>query len=311
MDFTLRQLVALEAVARHGHFGRAAAELGLSQPTVSAEVRTVERRLGLVLLERTRAGVVPTAAGEALLPSVTSTLTHARALDRQARRLHESPSSLTLAASPSLINRLVPQLLRVLAANEQGAPPIPGLDRVEVVEVETGHVLSAVRDGLADVGIGHWVTADEVTSSANIGFDPLHVLTARGLLPSTGAARLSDLAGSSLLIWPREQAPEYYDAVLDVCHEHGVEPSITPIESRLSGAQSYLLHTGQAFSLVPGDFAAEAPASVSSAPLDPPAGVPLNLVWRGAATGIIEQLVHLLRDLHAHDHTHPGGEPCG
>ncbi|MAO55372.1 MAG: LysR family transcriptional regulator, partial [Rhodospirillaceae bacterium] len=47
MNFTLRQLQALTAVARHGSFTRAAADLGMTQSAVSVAIRHLEAEVGL------------------------------------------------------------------------------------------------------------------------------------------------------------------------------------------------------------------------------------------------------------------------
>ena len=49
---TLRQLKVFEAVARHLSFSRAAAELHLTQPAVSTQIKTLEGHAGLVLFEQ-------------------------------------------------------------------------------------------------------------------------------------------------------------------------------------------------------------------------------------------------------------------
>lgn len=61
-------LRVLEVVARHGSMNRAAAELNTVQSNVTARIRALEERLGTALFERSRRGVVLTAAGERLLP---------------------------------------------------------------------------------------------------------------------------------------------------------------------------------------------------------------------------------------------------
>lgn len=65
MEF--HQLAAVVAVADHGSFTGAAEALGHSQPSISLAVRRLEREVGIPLFERLSTGVVPTAAGEALL----------------------------------------------------------------------------------------------------------------------------------------------------------------------------------------------------------------------------------------------------
>ncbi|HTF48857.1 MAG TPA: LysR family transcriptional regulator, partial [Pseudonocardia sp.] len=63
----LRQLVYFEAVVRYGGFTRAAEQLRIAQPAVSAQVRRLEADLGVALLERTTRRVRLTRAGELVL----------------------------------------------------------------------------------------------------------------------------------------------------------------------------------------------------------------------------------------------------
>ncbi|WP_031464841.1 LysR family transcriptional regulator [Sciscionella sediminilitoris] len=74
---------AFLAVVEEGHFGEAAAVLGLSQQAVSKRVARLEERLGAELVHRDRNGVRPSAAGERFLP-------HARALLSVAERAVEA-----------------------------------------------------------------------------------------------------------------------------------------------------------------------------------------------------------------------------
>ncbi|MBO0517860.1 helix-turn-helix domain-containing protein, partial [Streptomyces beijiangensis] len=59
----LAALELLLAVARHGSLGKAARELGISQPAASGRIRSMEARLGVVLLERSPRGSRLTDAG--------------------------------------------------------------------------------------------------------------------------------------------------------------------------------------------------------------------------------------------------------
>jgi LysR family transcriptional regulator, transcription activator of glutamate synthase operon len=63
----LRQLVYLDAVVRHGGFGRAADQLRIAQPAISAQIKRLEGELGTRLLDRTTRRVALTAAGELFL----------------------------------------------------------------------------------------------------------------------------------------------------------------------------------------------------------------------------------------------------
>ena len=66
----LRDLRYLLAVAEHEHFGRAAETCGISQPTLSVQLRKLEESLGVTLFERSSKTVTPTAACALLIGHV-------------------------------------------------------------------------------------------------------------------------------------------------------------------------------------------------------------------------------------------------
>ena len=65
--FRLRDLHVFATVAQRGNMGKAAAELGVSQPTVSETIADLEHALGARLFDRSRQGVELTIYGDALL----------------------------------------------------------------------------------------------------------------------------------------------------------------------------------------------------------------------------------------------------
>jgi len=75
MDYTL--LRAFLAVAREGNLTRAAAQLHLTQPAVSLQIKNLQEMLGVVLFSRTSHGLLLTRDGEALLPHAERALTAA------------------------------------------------------------------------------------------------------------------------------------------------------------------------------------------------------------------------------------------
>jgi DNA-binding transcriptional LysR family regulator len=75
----LRQLLYVEAVARHRHFTRAAADVGIAQSALSHQIKRLEHELGVELFRRSRAGVQLTEAGEVFLPHVRQALLAVRA----------------------------------------------------------------------------------------------------------------------------------------------------------------------------------------------------------------------------------------
>lgn len=80
----LRQVKYFAAVARELHFGRAAEQLHVAQPSISQQIKALELELGVRLFERTSKAVRLTAAGSELLPLAVALLDHADGLRRTA-----------------------------------------------------------------------------------------------------------------------------------------------------------------------------------------------------------------------------------
>ena len=93
VDLDLRLVRYFTVVADHRHFGHAAADLHVAQPSLSRQIRRLEQRLGARLLDRTPQGTQLTEAGEVFLP-------RARALLRSAA---QAAAAVQTAARPSRV----------------------------------------------------------------------------------------------------------------------------------------------------------------------------------------------------------------
>ncbi len=114
MGLDLRHLRAFRAVARRGGFGRAARELGRSQPTVSLAIQALERDLGLRLLDRTARGARLTAAGQALLDRAGPLLEELERLPALLREVNAGPveGPVRVGAGEGPVLYLLPRPLR-------------------------------------------------------------------------------------------------------------------------------------------------------------------------------------------------------
>src|SRR3954468_12177566 len=102
VNLDLRLVRCFTVLAEHRHFGRAAAALHTTQPTLSRQIHRLEQQLGACLLDRTTRGTELTEAGEVFLPLARTLLrSAARAMART--RAAAQPTRITVGYTTNLI----------------------------------------------------------------------------------------------------------------------------------------------------------------------------------------------------------------
>ena len=112
---TLRQLEYLVAVADEGHIGRAADACHVAQPSLSAQIKELERTLDTPLVERIGRGIQLTPAGATLADRARAVLREADDLVEAAHRSADSlHGRLRIAAIPTVAPYLLPRFVPLL-----------------------------------------------------------------------------------------------------------------------------------------------------------------------------------------------------
>ncbi|WP_143965437.1 hydrogen peroxide-inducible genes activator [Gordonia zhaorongruii] len=212
-------LRAFVAVAKKLHFGSAAADLGVSQPSLSQSLAGLEAGLGLQLVERTTRRVMLTPEGARLLPSA---ITACDAVDDflldAAGDLDPLTGHLRLGIIPTIAPYILPRVLRGLGERR------PSLTLL-VIEDQTDRLLGQLRDGSLDAavlalpagipGIG------EITM-----YDEDFLLAMPKGHPLAGRKRLSPDLLADLPLLLLDEGHCMRDQALDVCQRAGVEPDL-------------------------------------------------------------------------------------
>ncbi len=144
----LRDLEYFRVVAQHGHFGRAADKLGLTQPALSKSVARLEATVGARLFERTPRGVVLTQVGVALIERATHIHSAVDGALREVRDLSSGVSGhLRIGTVPTAGEHLLPSACAEL---------LRGSSRL-FIQVVVGHsdvLLAALGRGELDLVYG-------------------------------------------------------------------------------------------------------------------------------------------------------------
>lgn len=220
VDFrSLRRMGHFLAVAEEGHFGRAAARLGLSQPPLTAQIQALEAELGVRLLERGRNGTRPTREGEALIPilrRIVEDAKRAEALAMELRAGRHAP--MAMACVTSALFGFLPPLARALRALRPDAA-------LGVQEMDTTDSLEALRRGEVDFALVRLDAAHPPFGVLPLGADRLLAALPEGhALAGSAPLDLALLAGEPLVALPRSISPAYFDRQVQACRDAGFEP---------------------------------------------------------------------------------------
>ncbi|MDE2199561.1 MAG: LysR family transcriptional regulator [Rhodospirillales bacterium] len=267
----LRDLRYLLAVAEHAHFGRAARACGISQPTLSVQLRKLEELLGVALFERTSKMVAPTAACERLIGHARSAVAEAEAILAVAADLRDPLSG---RFRLGIIPTLAPYLLPLVFAPLRDA--LPALE-VEPWEDQTTALLERLRAHELDAALlATEVDGADLASRALFAepflaaLPPEHPLAARAVIAEAELARdILVLADGHCL---RDQA-------LAACGHNGALGG--PLRAASLSTLLNMVAAGYGTTLIPGLAAGAAQdAGIVLRPLAARAGRTVRIAWR-------------------------------
>lgn len=186
----LDTLALLVAVSQDGSIGRVAAKSGLSQPSVSRRLSTLERRLGVRLLSRSTRGSELTADGQLVVDWASELLAAADTFTGSVASLRqEHHEALRVAASLTIAEYLTPMWLVAL---QRRLPQV----RASLTVANSADVADLVRNDAVDLGFVEGPTVPRDLSRRRVGDDALVVVVAAdhrwARRRSVSAAELAD-----------------------------------------------------------------------------------------------------------------------
>lgn len=282
MRLRTRQLLLAAALGREKHLGRAAADLGISQPAATRLLQELEETLAAHLFERTARGMSPTAAGEVLVRYAQQVLNDFGATRRELAALTAGlHGTLRVGSVPSALPPLLAPVLARFKAQH---------GRVAVaIEVATSDVmLVQLGRGEVELMLGRLVEGhhDDEHEAVPVLDEP-QVAVAR-LAHPLHQAEGATLTLRELARWPWVVQPPgspQAGRFMAMMRESGVHRRIDITETASTVATTALLEASDMLAVMPSSLAAHyARLGVLRAlPLTLPLRVPdVHLVWRRA-----------------------------
>ena len=242
-DLSTRHLRAIVALARSGKFVAAAAELGISQPSLSRMIQQAESELGAVLFVRATRRVAQTAAGREFVPVAERMLGELMQRSQAIRDLDgRLRGQLVIASLMSLAHHVVPAALVAFRKRH------PGIF-IQVREGIASGVLEDVRGGLADFGIGAVPEGRREIVVQSVVEEPCClVLPRRHRLNGRRSVRLADLADEPMISMPADSGLR---RVMDTLAQvHGVALNYAIVTSQFTSLFDFVAQ-GLGVAIVP------------------------------------------------------------
>lgn len=190
MKQQLRDIEYFAAVAEHGHLGRAANALGLSQPALSKSLRRLEQSMQAKLVRRTSKGMALTPVGDALFSRVRRLRLSLEDVTREIADLtHGHAGHLRIGCAPVFATHLLPAACATLLKE---APRVTS----KVAFLDTEIALPALRHGELDFYLAPFQTSrhDDLVAEHLFDHDLVVYASASHRLARKRELRLSDLA---------------------------------------------------------------------------------------------------------------------
>lgn len=273
MPLDLNRLEQLIAVAEEGSVTRAAARLHLSQQALSTSLRTLEREVGVPLLDRSGSRIRVLPAGEALISDARVLRGLASSALQRARRVGRGEAEvLHVGHTPAVTGEEVAELVRVARAVH------PDL-RIEPHLRYPSEIRAGVLDGALDIGLSRAMQPTYGLTRRVVARHRLAIaVSAEHRLADRSSVAVEELAKETIVVWGKPGRSGYTDLLIALAREAGFEPRTAV--SEYQGVPPIMAVIGtDRVAFVTDRPGAAAGGATRVIPLIPPSDVPLIALW--------------------------------
>jgi LysR family hca operon transcriptional activator len=288
----LRHLRYFVAVAEELSFTRAAARLRTAQPSLSQQIRQLEKSVGVKLLDRSRHHVSLTNAGRIFLRQAKDILGRVDYAARLARQAADGRAGdLSVGTFPSADVRIFPSLRPLVAQH------LPEL-RLILHSKYAIEPLAGLQSGTLDVAFMRGPTeADGLEIVELLREQIVLVLPSHHALARRKKIPVKILDDLPCITMERSLSPALHDATATLYREAQIRMHVVSSADNVLG-HLQLVQEGMGFALLPDSMNALLPAGVTFRPLDcdPVPTVSIVIAWKaGNSSRLVREFINLVR----------------
>ncbi len=263
----LKHLTSFVAVAERLSFVRAAGDLHLSQPALTAQIKHLEEELGVQLFIRNRRTVRLTEAGTLFLIEAKATLSRAAlAVERVQKAARGEIGRLTIGFVSSAALAVVPSI--VIAFRKKN----PGVT-LDLINLRTASQVKGLLDKSIDIGFLRLPLSHEDLEITVIHRERFVVVLPRGhRLAREKRMRIAQLRDEPFVAYGRQWAPGFFDSVVQLCTREGFSPNIIQETGEMYTAIA-LVAAGAGIAILPRSVVLAQSAKVIMKPLPQSSGI--------------------------------------
>ena len=246
---SLTQIEYIVAVDKHKHFGKAADDCHVTQPTLSMQIQKVEEEIGYPLFDRLKKPVVATAKGQRFISQAKVLLfEHHKLMDLSRQQGTEMSGDLRLGVIPTIAPYLLPLFL------ESFSKQFPKIQLV-VDELKTESIISMLKDDQLDAGILATPLHEAGLKERPLYYEPFYLYVSKSH-PLNARKRIkeSDLDGNEM--WLLADGHCFRQQIVRYCslkNNEGVFPNVQFEGGNLDTLRN-IIRKSKGYTLVPALF---------------------------------------------------------
>ncbi len=238
----LKQLNAFIAIADLKSFSAAAEITGLSQPSLSRQLKQLEADMGVILVDRYHRPLQLTEAGQFFYDKVSIVLTELNTITSMTQRLSAPSTALNIGFVPSVLYGHLPEIIATL---KQQSPDI----EVNLKDISSYQQVEALKSGDIDIGFGRFAHQDAWIQQILLRHERyLVALPKSHPLAHTKEQRLIDLANNRLILYHQTHLPVSTTATTIMTTKNGGSNNDQPITEPVTEP---LLHLFAQYGITP------------------------------------------------------------